>query len=322
MSHLTWDNFQTSMLTPGHRAKHRLSGAPQIDIYVENRSLEIGMLLPVSPGETTPQVRAEEMRIERVLEDGISYLRLSSCTKPLYQPFYFFMLLVADLIQVDCLPAGAAILEAVKRWDRLRQGPELLSSESRLGLLGELWCLLRLISTHGPSAIDSWIGPGGEQHDFRLDQREIEVKTAANAARTHVIHGLQQLTASPGYKLYLLSLHLQPAGSGAGFSLCDLIENVRGTLSVDARRKAQFEAALEGLGFREEDWSHYSADYGHRSAPIIIPAEDCPRITKEGVSTLLGDHDPRLVEICYTVDVDGLGHSDGSSFFLDILPNR
>ena len=204
-------------------------------------------------------------------------------------------------------------------------GSTLLLTERQAGLFGELWMPNRLTDIFGASiALDAWVGPMAQAHDFRIGGSEFEVKTATGERRRHYINGLNQLRASPQKLLYLVSIHLTRAGAVGGDSLPELALKTQHRMDGAHGVKDKFVTILETrLGFRREHYALYGVRWHLRSRTHIIPVADgCPRLVPEAIACLpeafaVG----RIERVTYQIDVDGLGHVDGSPPFLAILPS-
>jgi hypothetical protein len=248
-----------------------------------------------------------------------------SCGAPsLFKEFFLFTTNLADLVQVNRTPPIDALEIAVRSWNRLLQKVAGLSEEEELGLIGELWLLERLLAGQGPEAIASWVGPAGENHDFRYGSVEIEVKTTSQADRVHLINGTHQLEASQGHDLFLLSLHVQMAGGQTGFSLCELLTSCRARLDSDGPSTLQFNRMLVQIGVGPEDEQRYQRRFNMRSHPVLVDVvAECPRLTAEvlrGALTNAGYQ--RLRGIRYAINVDGLGVPDGAAEFARVIPDE
>lgn len=213
---------------------------------------------------------------------------------------------------VDQLRAGAsfrhAVSEAVVSLKELLASRSRLTEEKMLGLLGELLLLRHVIESVGEkAAIESWLGPHAEEHDFGFPDFDAEVKTTKSEQRVHMIGSETQLEASPGTPLYLISVQVTRAGTAAhGFTLPSLIVDVRQRLN-NARRT--FDAALEGLGWRDADADLYQVRYQLRSTPRAYLIDDrFPAITSARLDSVVPQR--TLVSgVSYRVNVTELDHA-------------
>jgi len=205
-------------------------------------------------------------------------------------------------------------------WRQLLHSVTLLSVERQVGLVGELWVLTRLILRAGAGALAAWTGPLGELHDFRLATDEFEVKTTISATRSHMINGEGQLVASPGHRLFIVSIQLEPAGTG-GRSLPELIERVAGLLTHSPGVAERFQEQLANVGYTEGDSALYAERWQLRNQPhLVVADETCPRITRAGIVTLDPKNSQRISEVHYRVNLEGLGAPAKSAQFQSILP--
>lgn len=321
--HLTWENFDAHLLQPGRPAMQRIQGDPSVFLFVDHAGSRIGLRVAAAAAEVPGPTMLAEVAVNKTVEDGQHFVELSTSTRDIYREFYYFLISVSDLVQVQGKQPSEAVAEAMRAWQHLLKRPVLLTLEEQLGLLGELWFLVRLGRTMGPAAFDAWVGPAGEPHDFRTGDAEFEVKVTRQPQRIHVIHGLRQMQPGVGHQLYLLSLHLQPAGTNAGFSLNDQVAGCRTLLAADLRRTGKFRETQDRKRYREDHADVYAERYSMRGPPTLIDVahEDCPRFTPSDVLTTLGpERLARVVDVFYTINVEGLGHPDGSTRFLDLLP--
>jgi hypothetical protein len=184
-----------------------------------------------------------------------------------------------------------------------------MDKASQIGLLGELWVLWRLIGNLGPAAIKAWTGPQMEQHDFRIEALDIEVKTTLSHSRDHTITGLNQLSMTSTRPISVISVQLKPAGGGPGVSLDQAIKRLSLRLSDDVPELEMFTEGLARLGYRTSDAEHYADEYCLRTAPHVIPVDqDFPVLTTAGVAKAMTPNAlQRLRKVLYTVNLDGLG---------------
>ena len=105
------------------------------------------------------------------------------------------------------------------------RGTEEVDRSVILGLLGELLILERLVELD-TTAVDAWVGPFEQRHDFRRGVHAIEVKTSGRSdAKVVRIHGIDQLLEPTGGTLALFHVRLERAqhGSISVSSVCDRV---------------------------------------------------------------------------------------------------
>ena len=211
---------------------------------------------------------------------------------------------------VDQLQRGddmeRALHEVLKAYRGLLSRAPRLSEDQEIGLFGELLALDRLIDGLGEAeALAAWLGPQAEEHDFVLEDYDVEVKTTRSERRTHVIHGIAQLTPTPGRPLRLMSVQLTRAGASTnGTTLPGLIERIRSRLRGGL---TAFDDSLADVGWEDARADRlYTARLLLRSEPrFYIVDDDFPAITSAGLAGILAR--PELVRgIDYRIDVTDL----------------
>ena len=178
---------------------------------------------------------------------------------------------------------------------------KVMSLSNVIGLFGELLLLDYLVNVKKIPALDNWVGPNGNRHDFEFSQHSIEVKstTVKNGNEIHV-SGVTQLEPYPGKSVAILRIKLEIEPNG--ISLPELIRqmNAAGSLS-----KEKFSEKLAKYGYQGDKEHLYT---GICFQPIefqVIPVDSkFPRITAK--SLLAIDPAARIKEIDYIVNVAGL----------------
>lgn len=167
----------------------------------------------------------------------------------------------SELTRNDSRAGLAIILNRLERWQNLleRARDNLLSQGAIIGLVGELLFLRDLLVPRLDmfDAVQSWRGPFGDEQDFLLPGRIIEVKTQLSTSdRYLVINSEQQLDTSSGPILLCHQTLDVPANQEDGaLSLNALVTSLARTLvTADYQAAGQFQAALLESGYqgREE----------------------------------------------------------------------
>jgi len=260
--------------------------------------------------------------VREVIIDEKRMLAVGSDDRRLLRECYAVLLTVADLIQTRGASVGRALTDALDGWRRLLGELSILSVDAQVGLLGELWVAHRLLSSHGRSAVNSWLGPTGQAHDFRFADIELEVKATRGAERRHMISSLTQLVPSPGLRLYLVSIQLASAGGSPGVSVPTAVGRIQNQLGGATEEAALFFAHLDALGYRDEHAGLYSAEFRLRSAPVLIEADrSLPILSPVLLRDSFGPAAAaRFENVTYTLNVEGLGWPEASSPFQQVLP--
>lgn len=318
----SWEEFSADYVGPSVPVRIPVRMSPRAELFVADRAQRIGAVFALDSGVIVPASPLREIMVRERVEGEVRILEVWTEALGLYREFYAFLETVFASIVTDAISPVDALQQRLRDWQALLRSTLLIPEERRIGLVGELWMLGRLASWVGPdTAVDAWVGPLRQAHDFRLGEYEFEVKTAAGERRQHRVHGLTQLQASAEANLLMLSLHLVAAGAG-GQSLPDHVEAVGQLLAASPRAAEHFADRLESLGYRPEDRAHYPARWRMRSEPRLIPVVDgFPRLTPSTLATLPSIYAAeRISSVEYVVNVEGLGWPDGSPDFLAVLP--
>lgn len=179
-----------------------------------------------------------------------------------------------------------------------------LSDEQIAGLCGELLLLEHLMERFGiEAAVEMWIGPEAEEHDFGLLAFDIEVKTTLSEKRIHVISGANQLKPRENAVLWLLSIQLTRVGVGRGFTLDEVC--MRLIDKAGALHRA-LKAGLSNAGWSTEDYGLYQTRFDLRSKPRAYHVtEQFPAITTERLARIVPRHN-LISDVRYRVDVSAL----------------
>jgi hypothetical protein len=322
--HLSWENFRATVFLHGQQRVHRISDSPFVEIFGDGVLNRIGIWLETESGTPIPPELSKLAFITtRTFEDkDRTLLEVATATDSLQREFYHFAAAVAERVTVDKRSAIDAVSLELLCFTDLLQEKSILGPERQIGLLGELLFLERLMEKNGTSALDAWLGPISEPHDFRIDGTEFEVKTTVSPHRIHTIHGTEQVVPSNGCSLYLVSVLLGPAGASTGFSLSEKFEQLSVRLGLEPLRLNQFNTALERCGFRRAECAHYGRRFAMRRPLGLVPLDsDFPAITRPKLQVALGPVASRVESLQYDVNVEGLEHDDGTTEFAAVIPS-
>ncbi|MFF9273626.1 PD-(D/E)XK motif protein [Streptomyces griseosporeus] len=307
---LPWTTVE-HYLGRGLAASYRLSAAdkPVVSYEIADGGRGIALHVELGARHRAPRSPLPAVRIDQISLAGRRMARLSTPAPELLRDFHDLLLSVADRIVFDGQSLERAFDETVHGWSALLGKARGMSLEKRLGLHGELAVLTRVARTVGwRAALDAWVGPTGEQHDFALPEADLEIKTTASEARRHTIHGLGQLMETPGRPLWFASLRLTRGGA-SGRSLSESIKATRDAIAAEnVALGRRFDGLLETSGWDadqpdDERWMP-------RDGPLVLRATDMPRLTFENVpERAVG----RIDHVDYEVDVTGLNPTDTST---------
>ncbi|APX11371.1 PD-(D/E)XK motif protein [Tateyamaria omphalii] len=195
-----------------------------------------------------------------------------------------------DIIQTvasagDEVTAVQSFVGRTWKWHALLKGGRraTLSREAQLGLIGELWTILNVITpARGlDTAVEGWRGAQLAPKDFELSDLCIECKSRGAASRNNVrITSEHQLADVPGHQVILL-VHTFASASKDDVGSLDLhgiVEQARSAIKSDAPHASRaFEASLDEAGY--DDTHEYEVIVLHRAFDAYHVEERFPRIT-------------------------------------------
>lgn len=186
-----------------------------------NESEHIGLVVPITEAEYEsfhPDTRSTALRLTKVRIDGSPNVRLSLTDPKQDRVFSVFVDEVLDELSQSPPRPSATLTQLIQRWRRLFSGSNNthLSASEELGLLCELELLLHFARNDPSVGIDRWTGPDGYPHDFELPGTSIECKASETTNGLRItIHGLTQLSPTPGKELRLVVRRYRPDPDGA-----------------------------------------------------------------------------------------------------------
>ncbi|WP_153814211.1 PD-(D/E)XK motif protein [Streptomyces sp. SUK 48] len=300
---LPWTTVE-HYLGRGLAASYRLSsvGDPLVSYEIADGGRGIALHVELTGPHHAPRSPLSAVRVDNVLHAGRRMVRLTTPEPELLRDFHDLALAVADRIVVEGRDLARAFDETVHGWSLLLGRTRGLSLERRLGLQGELAVLVRLAEASGwRAAIDAWVGPAGEEHDFALQSADLEIKTTAGERRRHTVHGLGQLEESPGRSLWFASLRVTRGGTG-GRTLGESVKAARDAAAAESiASRARLDRLLSATGWNpdqpdDERWTP-------RDSPLMLRAADMPRLTP---GDLPAAAQGRIDGVTYRVDVTEL----------------
>jgi hypothetical protein len=300
-----------------------VTNSPYIEVFGDGELNRLGMWLEIAPSTSIPSelTKLAFISTRTFNQKGRFILEVATAAASLQRQFYHFTVAVAERMIVEKRPAIEAVVLELQCFTDLLEEKPILGIERQIGLIGELIFLERLIAKNGIGALDSWLGPIGEPHDFRFQKHEFEVKTTVSPHRVHTIHGMEQLVPSKGCLLYLVSILLAPPGASDGFSLAEKVTQFFGLLEPMSSRLTQFTIALESCGFHTIDSGHYTRRFSMRRPMGLVRIDNTfPAITRPTIQSVLGPLSPRVESLQYDVNVEGLEHEDGTLEFESMIP--
>ena len=165
-----------------------------------------------------------------------------------------------DLAENESSAGFAVTLNRLRRWQRLLEKArnDLLSQSQIIGLVGELLVLRDLFLPRlGPfDAIQSWRGPFGDEQDFLLAGRIVEVKTQLSTSDKYLlVSSEEQLdTASGSILLCHQTLDVPASDEDDAVSLNGLVSAVMESIVGNDHAAADLlQSALLEAGYRRRE---------------------------------------------------------------------
>lgn len=314
---LTWENFRGSYLRPSQRRVHRIAKSPLIEIFADGETNRVGLWLEI-PADATPSPELTALvflTCQVTLRDGVRVLELASANTHLHRVFYQFANAVAHRLLEENGSAVEIVVTELQCFADLLKANSDLSSEREIGLVGELVFLDKLIRGSGPAAVSAWVGPLRDNHDFRLEGREFEVKTSVATRRIHTINGSEQLVSSPDRRLYLVSLLLSAPGQ-TGFSIPELTETISRKLECAPAFFQAFQRVLDSAGITSSVLRGTRRRFSlRRPMGIMLIDSSTPVLSAAAIARAVGSSAHRIETVQYELNVEGLVFEDGSTEF-------
>lgn len=305
---LTWPSFHASYVLPGIECVYRTDAAAHAPmLFVDADASRIGIWLPCKGTNAPLPKRSRLLELSYVRTQGIDAIEVATRASYCFEAFYSLASAIITGCDAGREPSNAAAT-AIASWRQLLRESAVLSTEGEIGLWGELWFLRWLQSQHPSDALSAWTGPLGDPHDFRFADLELEVKTSTSARRTHTISSLEQLSASAGHRLALLSILIAPTSEDSGETVVDLAASVRRALPPSLHSRFD-ELLVERLVPAAEDSAPPLTRYVLRQAPFIIPVDgDAPSLTRSDLARYMTpNRAARIHSATYRIALDGLG---------------
>ncbi|MEU4253370.1 PD-(D/E)XK motif protein [Amycolatopsis sp. NPDC026612] len=281
-----------------------VEGSPRVYVFIDPAVPAVGIRIP--DDGTSPIGKLEHLVARKVFHEGSQWIEVFITERELFLDGYPLLCAIIDRLQLRHMRADAAVAETLRVLGRLLQRLESLGIEEEIGLFGELLVLRALIGPLGAAAaVDAWCGPDAEEHDFALDDFDLEVKTTHSERRAHWISSWTQLTERPERPLWLASLQLTRSGPTAGRTLSESIEDARTAVGPGAPLDT-LEQKLGCAGWRSAMAPVMRTRWLLRTRPTIYRIDTgFPRLTRSAVDP--GVADVRLItDLRYRIDLTDL----------------
>ena len=211
---------------------------------------------------------------------------------------------VCDRIQTDGMHLREATNLSLQAFRDLLAIVSRMSKEQEIGLIGELLVLKFLMAEIGTTkALTLWRGWDKAEHDFDLENTDLEVKTTTNEQRLHRISSITQMVPTPERDLWVLSLQItEAAGSAnAAFNLSQLVMDILASVNEEDAR-IDLIGRLRKAKWLERHASLYTSWFRARSEPMFcLVDDDFPALTPQKLEEL-GLHQS-ISDVSYVIDL-------------------
>ncbi|WP_431880549.1 PD-(D/E)XK motif protein [Micromonospora chalcea] len=275
---------------------------PPLTLTIDPGRPSITLQGPLADREAVPRFRLEHLSVRPAPRDP-GFLQVVITDPSLFVDAYPILCAVADRARLDGKGFGGAVTETLRLLTRLMGRGRSISRERELGLCGELLTLIGASKRLGPQvAVSAWRGPHGEEHDFAIEDFDVEVKTTASESRTHWIGSLTQLQATLSAPLWLVSHQLTEAGPGQGWRLSELVAAARDSAAGSAAG-VELDAKLAAAGWAEP-FDELCTTRWRRRTPsrAFLVAEDFPRLTAQQLAYTGFDYS-HVTDVRYRIDL-------------------
>lgn len=197
----------------------------------------------------------------------------------------------------------------ISKWRHFLAQPAslILKEDERIGLIGELMFLSRLINAYGTDALTIWTAERGEE-DFINTGKVIEVKTTLKEKHEHIINGIDQLLVKPGRVKHILSLLFSPSASEHSVSLPLKVKECADMFTEDPESYDLFFKKLKVRGYDARDYLQYlEYTYEYIRGSYFKVDSLFPKLTTDELSSPLNS---RISKVRYSLDMEGLASND------------
>lgn len=303
--HLSWPNL-LEYLESGAPAIVRIAGTPDVDLVIEPVEQRVAVRGAWSAAGDVPDLAQYRYLDTQVGTDASGdWVEFGASGRGVLREAYPMLVAVADHVQLHGDAMGTAIGRVLDSYRELLSALGRLSDYQELGLFGELVVLDHLIGSIGQHrAVDSWRGPTREEHDFGLDEADLEVKTTLSESRSHRISSLTQLEPLPNRELWLVSVQLTTRGVG-GSTLSESIQLIMNRVT-DPAVKARLAERLSGVGWDPTHSHLYTRRFVQRSPACTFKVTpEFPAITSRRLGSA-GFPIERFSDVSYILHTAGL----------------
>lgn len=289
-------------LNHGTRGAFQVPGTPEAVIVLDPAPRSLGLRFPAS-GAIPDVTELSHVEFQPVLEGAILWHMLTVRFEEDLSDVYALLCSIADRVQLGGEAFSTAVSATLENLEAILERLTVPTVEQQLGLAGELMVFHAIAAQHGPqAAAGSWLGPAGEEHDFRWGEIDLEVKTTLGERRAHWISSLTQLVPTMNRPLYLVSIQVTRAGASDGWTLPEIVDRIRQL----GGPQALFESRLKGTAYSERARDLLTGRWSLRTAPAVYAVQNTfPAVTRERLEAAMPMPD-LVLDARYQIDVGSL----------------
>lgn len=257
-----------------------------------------------------PEVNGLDIDINkyRLVKDSIkTFIDIKCSMTGFLQEFTEVVKEISHAILEENKQPEDAVNLIVRNWKQFwaNQNKKLLTEEQQIGLICEIKVLEELCKVNSANALNSWIGPLGQKHDFNFTEWCFEVKGTRQSSHSHTINGIDQLEIPEKKSLGFISFLIINSGSDDAINLQGVIEHITEKKLLDRPDLIiKFNELLASSGYSpvfKEEYRKYKIDI----LECILYNVDAsfPTLT---TSKLIEPLDTRITSVRYNVSLIGI----------------
>jgi hypothetical protein len=294
----TWAEVEARLQTTNATTAIALAQSPPALLLVDPGAASLALVAQSSTPPSGVSRLARGLRFQPHAP-GQAAIWIDDAT--LLRPGFDFLAAVARRMRDHGEPLREAVESQLEVWRDLVAAIHETEARAAVGVLGELAFLRAALELQHHASC--WVGMTTGEIDFRFGALECEIKTSTGSHHDHVIHGDNQLAASPGSELVLVSILIASAEDGNGTSIVQLIDDLA-KLGID-QVSLEDQLAKARSVYVTDPIAH--AAFVLRSAPEgFAVGPEFPALTAAAVRLMYPLDFQRIRDVQYRLRLDGL----------------
>ena len=160
----------------------------------------------------------------------------------------------------------------------------ILSEPQQLGLFGELWFLRIFLGKGAIGIIDNWKGPEAATKDFVFNSFAVEIKSTIRSDTNRMRISDENQLDDTGFGKLMLCNFIFARDELDGYTLPELIEEIREDLHSHNLELARFNELVESAGYRDVFSEMYDKSFSLENMFYYDVRDDFPRITPKNLN--------------------------------------